>query len=190
MEYRIIPMETYPRRAHFAYFSTMAQPYAGVTVSVEITHFLESVQEKGSPFFLSFLYCVSRAANQVPELRQRIWKGEIIEYQTAQPPTRWPCRMGPTATACCVVKNHFKNICRRRYRPRRQRSAGRAWRMEQRRSLCLFCLSPPCLGSPMMALCSPRLLPPTPIPGLLGGVTAGREHGPFSRFPFSATTHW
>ena len=49
MEYRIIPMETYPRRAHFAYFSTMAQPYAGVTVSVEITHFLESVQEKGSP---------------------------------------------------------------------------------------------------------------------------------------------
>ena len=59
MEYRIIPMETYPRRAHFAYFSTMAQPYAGVTVSVEITHFLESVQEKGSPFFLSFLYCVS-----------------------------------------------------------------------------------------------------------------------------------
>ena len=51
MEYRIIPMETYPRRAHFAYFSTMAQPYAGVTVSVEITHFLESVQEKGSPLF-------------------------------------------------------------------------------------------------------------------------------------------
>ena len=49
MEYRIIPMETYPRRAHFAYFSTMAQPYAGVTVSVEITHFLESVQEKGQP---------------------------------------------------------------------------------------------------------------------------------------------
>ena len=78
MEYRIIPMETYPRRAHFAYFSTMAQPYAGVTVSVEITHFLESVQEKGSPFFLSFLYCVSRAANQVPELRQRIWKGYRI----------------------------------------------------------------------------------------------------------------
>ena len=48
MEYRIIPMETYPRRAHFAYFSTMAQPYAGVTVSVEITHFLESVQERAA----------------------------------------------------------------------------------------------------------------------------------------------
>ena len=54
MEYRIIPMETYPRRAHFAYFSTMAQPYAGVTVSVEITHFLESVQEKFQSFGSEF----------------------------------------------------------------------------------------------------------------------------------------
>lgn len=103
MEYRIIPMETYPRRAHFAYFSTMAQPYAGVTVSVEITHFLESVQEKGSPFFLSFLYCVSRAANQVPELRQRIWKGEIIEYQNC--PTSHTVAL-PDGTYCyCMLRS-------------------------------------------------------------------------------------
>ena len=103
MEYRIIPMETYPRRAHFAYFSTMAQPYAGVTVSVEITHFLESVQEKGSPFFHSFLYCVSRAANQVPELRQRIWKGEIIEYQNC--PTSHTVAL-PDGTYCyCMLRS-------------------------------------------------------------------------------------
>ena len=177
MEYRIIPMETYPRRAHFAYFSTMAQPYAGVTVSVEITHFLESVQEKGSPFFLSFLYCVSRAANQVPELRQRIWKGEIIEYQNC--PTSHTVAL-PDGTYCYCMLRSEKPF--QEYLPEAVQA--------QRRSLCLFCLSPPCLGSPMMALCSPRLLPPTPIPGLLGGVTAGREHGPFSRFPFSATTHW
>ena len=146
MEYRIIPWRL-PAAGALCLISHQwhKSGNAGVTVSVEITHFLESVQEKGSPFFLSFLYCVSRAANQVPELRQRIWKGEIIEYQNCPTSTRWPCRMGPTATACCVVKNHFKNICRRRYRPRRQRSAGRAWRMEQRRSLCLFCLSPPAL---------------------------------------------
>ena len=58
-KYTLLDINTYPRREHFAYFSDMANPYAGVTVSVEITHFLESVQEKGSPFFLSFL--VSKA---------------------------------------------------------------------------------------------------------------------------------
>ena len=78
--YRIIPFETYPRRAHFAYFSQMAQPYAGLTVSVEITSFLEKLQAEGAPFFLSFLYCVCRAANRVPQLRQRIREERIVEY--------------------------------------------------------------------------------------------------------------
>ena len=187
MEYHIIPMETYPRRAHFAYFSTMAQPYAGVTVSVEITHFLESVQEKGSPFFLSFLYCVSRAANQVPELRQRIWKGEIIEYQNC--PTSHTVAL-PDGTYCYCMLRSEKPF--QEYLPeavQAQEAAKRRQSLEdgtEEESLPLLFVS----SLPMMALCSPRLLPPTPIPGLLGGVTAGRERGPFSRFPFSATTHW
>ncbi len=60
--YRLIPLETYPRRAHFAYFSQMAQPYAGLTAPVEITAFLKKLRQEGSPFFLSFLYCVWRTA--------------------------------------------------------------------------------------------------------------------------------
>lgn len=79
-DYRVIPLQTYPRRAHFQYFSQLAQPYGGLTVAVEITSFLARCQEVGSPFFLSFLYCVSRAANRVPELRQRVRAGEIVEY--------------------------------------------------------------------------------------------------------------
>ena len=79
-DYRVIPLQTYPRRAHFHYFRQLAQPYGGLTVAVEITSFLERCQAEGSPFFLSFLYCVSRAANRVPQLRQRIRAGEIVEY--------------------------------------------------------------------------------------------------------------
>lgn len=79
--YRIIPMETYPRRAHFDYFRTMAQPYAGLTVSIDITRFLEQLRQAERPFFLSFLYCVARAANRVPELRQRILGEDIVEYE-------------------------------------------------------------------------------------------------------------
>lgn len=78
--YRVIPLETYPRQAHFSYFRQMAQPYAGLTVPVEITGFLKKLKRDGNPFFLSLLYCVCRAANRVPELRQRIKDGEIIEY--------------------------------------------------------------------------------------------------------------
>ena len=80
MEYRIIPKETYARIKHFEYFKNMAQPYAGVTVHVDITEFYHRIKSENYPFFLSFLYCVSNAANEIPELRQRINDGNIIEY--------------------------------------------------------------------------------------------------------------
>lgn len=77
---RKIDMTTFPRRAHFDYFRSMANPYAGVTVQVDITRFMEKRRALEHPFFLSLLYHVSRAANQVPELRQRILGEGIIEY--------------------------------------------------------------------------------------------------------------
>ena len=77
---RIISRESYPRRAHLDYFCAMAQPYAGLTVPVDITAFLQVVQRQELPFFLSFLYCASRAANRVPELRQRLRGMELVEY--------------------------------------------------------------------------------------------------------------
>lgn len=73
--YRIISRETYPRCAHLDYFCTMAQPYAGLTVPVDITAFYQAVGARKVPFFLSFLYCAARAANGVPELRQRLRGG-------------------------------------------------------------------------------------------------------------------
>lgn len=95
MEYRTIDWESYPRKAHFEYFSTMADPYAGVTAEVDITRFLAACRGAQKeypqscvpgraaaklPFFLSFLYCAGRAANAVPELRQRIVDGRPVEF--------------------------------------------------------------------------------------------------------------
>ena len=82
--YRILSRETYPRCAHLDYFCTMAQPYAGLTVPVDITAFHQAVEARKVPFFLSFLYCAARAANGVPELRQRLRGEEILEYD------HWP----------------------------------------------------------------------------------------------------
>ena len=80
MEYRVIDWERYPRRAHFAYFNAMPDPYAGVTAEVDVTRFLTACKGAGTPFFLSFLYCAGRAANAVPELRQRILDGRPVEF--------------------------------------------------------------------------------------------------------------
>lgn len=80
MKYRYLDINTYKRRKHFEYFSYMAYPYVSVTVNIDITEFLSVIQERKLPFFLSFCYCIAKAANGVPEFRQRILENQIIEY--------------------------------------------------------------------------------------------------------------
>lgn len=70
MTRKIIDMTKDPRGGQFEYFRTMTDPWAGITVPVDITDLLASLN--GRPFFLSYLYAVMRAANAVPELRRRL----------------------------------------------------------------------------------------------------------------------
>ena len=75
-----IDMASYARRAQFDYFRSLAHPYVGLTVEPDITDFLAGLERRGAPFFLSFSYCVIRAANAVPAFRQRIAGEGIVEY--------------------------------------------------------------------------------------------------------------
>lgn len=84
-EYKKIDLSEYPRKQQFDYFNTLAYPYVGLTVNVDITEWLTQLRQKEHPFFLSFLYAVTRAANAIPEFRQRIVDGGIIEYQKCIP---------------------------------------------------------------------------------------------------------
>lgn len=80
MQYRYLDMETYKRRDHFSYFSSLAYPYVGLTANVDITELFREIQKKEWPFFLTVCYCVCEAANRIPEFRQRIIDGKIAEF--------------------------------------------------------------------------------------------------------------
>lgn len=75
-----LDMTQYKRINHFNYFKSLAFPYVGITSDVDITKFYHWVKKNQLPFFLSFLWCVSRAANGVEEFRQRIIQDKIVEY--------------------------------------------------------------------------------------------------------------
>ncbi len=81
MKYRVIDLDVYPRKSHFLYFQEYANPYVGLTCQVDVTQVKKLTKQKGLPFFLSCLYLAGRAANQVPQLRQRIQGQAIIEYE-------------------------------------------------------------------------------------------------------------
>ncbi len=81
-KYKVIDMSNDPRRSHFEYFSKMADPYLGVTVQVTVDGFVQHCKENHHPFFLSFLYCIGQAANEIPELRRRISGEQVIEFES------------------------------------------------------------------------------------------------------------
>lgn len=80
MNYKYLDMNDYKRKSHFDYFSNLAYPYVGLTVNVDITKFVNEVKKQKIPFFLSFHYCIAKAANSVPEFRQRIIDGKIAQF--------------------------------------------------------------------------------------------------------------
>lgn len=75
-----LDMSSYKRLQHFKYFKSLAFPYVGITCDVNITSFYNWTKINNFPFFLSFLWCISQAANKVPEFRQRIVGEQIVEY--------------------------------------------------------------------------------------------------------------
>ena len=84
MGYHIIDMTSDPRCGQFAYFRQMAYPFAGITAEIDITDFMACKGQR--PFFLSFLYAVTRAANAVPQLRRRILEdGTVVEFDWCPP---------------------------------------------------------------------------------------------------------
>ena len=80
MGFRMIDMEKDPRRAQYDSFRSLANPYVGLTVNMDVTALLEWTKALHGNFFLTFLYAAVRAANSVPELRRRIRGGETVEY--------------------------------------------------------------------------------------------------------------
>lgn len=88
MDYRVVDMEAYPRKEHFAYFRSLAFPYVGVTRNVDITAFLRRCKAQGHNFFLRFLYEVAAAANAVPACGNGSWESRSSSSPAAKPPIR------------------------------------------------------------------------------------------------------
>jgi len=102
MGFHIVDLEKEPRREQFAYFRTLANPYVGVTVDVDVTELLAWAKQTGSGFFLPVLYAAVRAANAVPELRRRIRGDAVVEYDSC--PSSHTVALPDGAYCYCILR--------------------------------------------------------------------------------------
>lgn len=63
----------------------MNHPHFCLTANVEITKLLEYIKSNGLPFMPSIVWVVSKVANDIPQLRQRIRGEEVVEHEYVHP---------------------------------------------------------------------------------------------------------
>lgn len=114
--YKVIDMETYPRRAHLEYFMGMVHPQMNITADVDVTDLKRFCKEQGCSFFLAFLHVVALSADSIPQFRQRIHKltadtdgspasFEVREYE--QSPTSHTEATGNEMYCYCCLNHHM-----------------------------------------------------------------------------------
>ena len=82
---RKIDLQTWPRREHYEFFNTFNHPHFNLCANVDLTRFYPFVKQYGFSITAAIIYVISRAANQIPEFRQRLREDEVIEHEVVSP---------------------------------------------------------------------------------------------------------
>ncbi len=80
-----INIETFIGKKHFLWFKEYREPTYGMTSLVDITAFYNHVKANGYPVYLSLIYLVTKALNEITEFRYRYDGTDILLYDRIDP---------------------------------------------------------------------------------------------------------
>lgn len=79
---RYIEVSTWKRAKHCEVFRNSVMPQYCVTFDVDITNFLFQVKRRQFSFTYSFVYAVTKCANEIDEFRCRFVEGKPVIFNT------------------------------------------------------------------------------------------------------------
>ncbi len=82
---RRIDIQTWSRREHFNFFSALDHPHFNMCVNMDITAFYPFVKQRDLSLTVAMMYLLARASNAIPEFRQRLRRGEVVEHDIVHP---------------------------------------------------------------------------------------------------------
>ena len=82
---RVIEQEGWPRREHFRLYSGLEFPHVNICVRLEITELWANRAHAPVSPTIALVYAITRSANRVPELRQRIRGEQVVEHEVIHP---------------------------------------------------------------------------------------------------------
>lgn len=84
---RVIDPSSWARREHFETFRRFTQPQFSMCAEMDMTAIVLQLREHPVSLNTVIVYVVARAANDVPELRQRIRDDTVVEHDVVHPAT-------------------------------------------------------------------------------------------------------
>ena len=79
---QFIEVSTWERAMHYEIFRNSVQPQYCVTFDVDITNFLSYVKKRSYSFTFSFVYAVTKCANEIEAFRCRFVEGKPAIFET------------------------------------------------------------------------------------------------------------
>jgi chloramphenicol O-acetyltransferase type A len=83
--YKIIDLETYPKRKNYEWFRKFSNPCYGFNVKMDVTKVVAFSKRTKTSFFINVLYMVTKGCSSVEEMRLRYVNGEIRLYDVINP---------------------------------------------------------------------------------------------------------
>ncbi|WP_093988481.1 type A chloramphenicol O-acetyltransferase [Massiliimalia timonensis] len=86
MEFHRIDLEQYPRKEHYWHYRQAVPCTYSMTVTLDMTHMLQKIKEKGFPFYPVIIYGISRVVNAHQEFRMALDElGRLGYYDVVHP---------------------------------------------------------------------------------------------------------
>jgi chloramphenicol O-acetyltransferase type A len=76
----LLNIEEWPRKDHFNFFKEFEEPFFGICASVDCSTAFKYSKDNNISFFLFYLYCSLRTANEITPFRYRINENNIFVY--------------------------------------------------------------------------------------------------------------
>lgn len=81
----VVDLETWPRRAHFQFFSGLAFPFYNVTSTLDVTGFYPWVKERRLSFYHSLIYATMAVMNGLPDYLYKIRGEQVVKHDRLDP---------------------------------------------------------------------------------------------------------
>jgi chloramphenicol O-acetyltransferase type A len=82
---KIIDIENWKGKKHYLWFKKYPAHYYSITTQIDITIFYQYIKANKLPFFIPFIYLLTKALNKVEEFRLRVVNDQVVLYDVIHP---------------------------------------------------------------------------------------------------------